>query len=424
VASGNTLKELKGHGGPVGYLSFTTPDGKYLLAATTTTTTTTPPSCTVWDTSTWCVLASSSGTPSSSPCPRCAKFEADVVQFQRDVTGLEREVARLQGLVVAATAEVDDLRKALLLKDTEISVLRQQLRDGGVVGALCAGDRIDPTKPYVVVLGDPAPPQPAAPPCTRPTLTTSPLHVHVEMLTRTRGAFSKGCYRPIAGFTLVGVDVVVPTAAQVVVFEERLRVLSERRKNPGGAFNPEKLRVVEKQEVLHLVHDLCCPPLPGSQRNSARVVHTFHGTRVGLVQALIASGLASLGTTDEGFFGAAIYTTPNMDYAAAYARGDFDTPTKTVRAGRPSDGAYPVLLLACAVGLVYPITRPDDYAKRTDGYSDYFGAPMRGPYDCHAACVDDDTYQAVPVRDAQYVELAVQQESSLIPLAVLWMKSM
>ena len=111
-------------------------------------------------------------------------------------------------------------------------------------------------------------------------------------------------------------------------------------------------------EKLQVLLDFVGEFLPCKKEALApNVAFVFHGTRVDVVDAVVANGPVAVRSTDSGYFGCGVYATLNIDYAARYARGDFDTPFPTVRRAR-ADGAYPVVLLAMGVGLVYPNCTP------------------------------------------------------------------
>jgi hypothetical protein len=76
--------------------------------------------------------------------------------------------------------------------------------------------------------------------------------------------------------------------------------------------------------------------------------------------------------------------------------------------------------------MAYPITREEDYGHvrlPTDppNCSDYYGRPLKGGFDCHVVCVNQSHgFQAVNRDACQYVEIVIEQESQMLPIAVLW----
>ena len=117
------------------------------------------------------------------------------------------------------------------------------------------------------------------------------------------------------------------------------------------------------------------------------------------------------------------YTTPSLEYAAQYASGELckDGPRSP-----NTEGCWPVMMFAAAVGLVYPVTRAKAYANPTDlsSRSAFFGKPLfNGAVDTHVAGVAEMYgFQAAPIDEMQYLELVSGERQSLHPLAVLWVK--
>jgi hypothetical protein len=135
------------------------------------------------------------------------------------------------------------------------------------------------------------------------------------------------------------------------------------------------------------------------------------------------NGIVPQRAIDAGFFGRGCYTTPNIEYAAKYARGDYD-PVGAAPRQRSADGCVPVVMFAASVGMAYPVTPAEDYPTppRADGHSIWFGNGLEVGFDCHVACVSEPTCEAVNRPDCQYMELVVDQQSQLLPVAVLWLK--
>ena len=85
-----------------------------------------------------------------------------------------------------------------------------------------------------------------------------------------------------------------------------------------------------------------------------------------------------------------------------------------------------MVVLAAAVGLVYPVTRAKAYEHPEDpqGRSRYFGRPLfNGAVDTHVVGVAMRYgFQAAPVEEVEYLELVSAETQALHPLAVLWVK--
>ena len=232
----------------------------------------------------------------------------------------------------------------------------------------------------------------------------------------------------VRGVELVAVDEVVHYAGQVQAFEYRLGNVQALRGSGSAHFNFDTRSFsASKLLVLQALRDRFHEKVAGNNNNPLiNTTYCFHGPRREHVDSICSTGLVSVRALDAGFFGSGCYSTPNIEYAARYARGDFDSPVAAVR--RPSpDGRYPVIMLAACVGMCYPITPDTDYGNTAgvpDGHSDYFGRPLRPGFDCHCVCVSDlFGMQAVPREHCQYMELVHDQQSDLLPIAVLWFES-
>jgi hypothetical protein len=250
----------------------------------------------------------------------------------------------------------------------------------------------------------------------------SALFVLAEVLCRVRGSFLPVPSPVGHGFQLAAVDAVVNPAMRISAYEARQQTLCGLRQDGGVAYNHHTRHFTADQlNVLGAVrehfHEKALH-LPVQFPNS---LYVFMGPPVDAVDSICRNGLVALRGTDVGFFGLGCYTTLNIEYAARYARGDF---ARTQRA--PSaDNMFPVIMFAASVGMAYPVTPGLDYQwQRIDGHSDLFGAPLKRGFDCHVACVSQATgFEAASRADCQYSELVMDQESQLLPVAVLWFHS-
>ena len=124
--------------------------------------------------------------------------------------------------------------------------------------------------------------------------------------------------------------------------------------------------------------------------NQPDLLFAFHGTRIDVLPKVI-TGLVAKRTTDPGYFGAGVYVTPNLEYAAQYAVGKFDNPSSDDRSAR-EDGSFPVVLVCAAIGEAHPITRSGDYPLEGRGkvlsaidpcFSRCYGQPLMPGCDAH-----------------------------------------
>ena len=225
---------------------------------------------------------------------------------------------------------------------------------------------------------------------------------------------------PVAGFIfdemqLLGVD--------AAAFEARLKRLDALRATGGERFNPltgdfdaEQLRILMTlREAFEVRPAGVGPTYPN-------MLFAFHGTRVEALPSVVA-GLVAMQSMDAGFFGAGVYTTPSLEYAARYAAGRFDDPTTASPRTPRADGCVPVVLVCVAVGVAFPVTPQRDYGRRADGHSDLFGSKLRAGFDAHVAAVSEASrFEAVQRKQMQYLELVIDQEAQVLPLAIVWVR--
>jgi hypothetical protein len=241
----------------------------------------------------------------------------------------------------------------------------------------------------------------------------SPLHHYCSRLCKTGGNWRDGI-RAIAGFHLVSVQAVVHPVEYNVSYESRQKMMGNRRQVGRAHFNFETASFDAHQlQVLSVLRENFQEREPGTDPRAVNTFYSFHGTSTDAVEDICSNGLVAVRNTDAGFFGSGCYSTLNIEYALGYASGDL--------AGYRKPGPYPVIMFACSVAMAYPVTRAVDYLPAGNGLSDYFGKPLRPGFDCHVACVNAASdYQAVNRDQCGYVEVVIDQESQMLPVAVLW----
>jgi hypothetical protein len=255
----------------------------------------------------------------------------------------------------------------------------------------------------------------------------SPLHQYCRGLCETGGSWILGP-SPVAGFTLSSVQAVVHDDDYYRGYLSRQTRMLHLRQEGGEYFNfatGERLSL-EQLLVLSTLRDQFQERPPGTDPKAPNTFYCFHGPRRENVASMCRNGMVATGSTDSGYFGRGIYLTLNIEYAARYARGEFDNPA--TRRPASVDGRFPVIMFAASVSMAYPITREVDYGHvrlPTDPLrcSDYYGRPLKQGFDCHVVCVNQSSnFQAVSREQCQYVEVVIEQESQLLPIAVLWLE--
>jgi hypothetical protein len=250
---------------------------------------------------------------------------------------------------------------------------------------------------------------------------TSPLFTFCEAMVATGGSFIQGVANRVAWYRLCSVQAVTHTHGRYLGYEDELRRCGNNRKTGMQFFN-YAIRELEKNQlhVLDALRNHFQDRPPGTDSRSANTFYSFHGCRCEHVENICSNGIVATRATDAGYFGSGCYSTLIMEYAARYAYGEFDDPP----VARPSrNGRYPVIMFACFVSMAYPVT-PLDYGHEPimkPGHSDYFARPLKTGFDCHVVCVNEASgFQAVERPECQYVEIVIEQQCRMLPVAVLW----
>jgi hypothetical protein len=249
--------------------------------------------------------------------------------------------------------------------------------------------------------------------------TTSPLHRYCRALCQSGGAFRDGTTTPIAGFRLVSVQAVVRDSIAYTCYEGRQMQITSRRQGGSTCFNFATRDFSAQQlHVLSALREQFQERPPGMGARAVNTLYAFHGPRGENVESVCMNGLTAVRALDAGYFGSGCYLSLNIEYALRYAHGEFDVPAYS--RPRPADGRYPVIMFAVSVGMAYPVTPDVDYSSGSH-QSDFFGRPLKPGFDTHVICVNENMgFQAVSRQECQYVEIVIDQEMQMLPIAVLW----
>jgi hypothetical protein len=243
----------------------------------------------------------------------------------------------------------------------------------------------------------------------------SALHRYCSQLCDSGGTWNGGI-KPVAGFRLTRVEAVIQPACKYTTYEDRGLTMSSRRSSGNPHFNYNTQNFVHKQqEVLSVLREkFISEREPGTDHVVTNMFYSFHGTSDEGAEAICRNGLVAVRSTDAGYFGSGCYSTLNIEYAIGYARGDY-VP------GKRKSGPFKVIMFACSVAMAYPVTREVDYSPGGNGFSNLFGRPLKPGFDCHVVCVNAASgFQAVDRDRCDYVEVVIDQESQMLPVAVLW----
>jgi hypothetical protein len=346
-------------------------------------------------------------------------YQQQAAEVQRIVAENQQQAAEIQRILAENQRQAAENQRILaenqrILAENQRQAAEIQRLASELAAHQSAASAFEPDRPYRLRLAGAGLPSTAAfgPGSLHPAAPTSALWGEARELMRGRGSFWP-VPSPVAGFQLEGVDAV---GWQDAGFEHRLRRLQLLREGGGTLFNPSAFDAEELQLLIAL-RDLFLPRQANVSPQHPNLMHVFHGTNVGILPSVL-QGLVAVRSTDSGFFGSGVYTTPNIEYAAKYAAGQFSASPIPRRA----DGCVPVVWCCAAVGVAKPLTpRPD--CTRPDGHSTAFGAPLTRGFDAHVAAVSQTNgFRAVPRASMQYMELVFDQEVQVLPIAVLWLR--
>jgi hypothetical protein len=217
----------------------------------------------------------------------------------------------------------------------------------------------------------------------------------------------------------VAVQAILPEPQMYSAYESRLQIMLTQRQRGGEYFSfPTKDMDNNQLAVLFFLREQFHERRPGTELKAPNTFYCFHGPRREHLESVCSTGLVATKTSDAGDFGSGSYVTLNIEYAIKYSVGELDGADN--KRSLSPDGRYPVIMFAGSVGMAYPVTREVDYAVGSNR-SNFFGRPLQRGFDCHVACVSQRKgFQAVSSQECQYVEVVVDQQAQLLPIAVLW----
>jgi hypothetical protein len=248
---------------------------------------------------------------------------------------------------------------------------------------------------------------------------TSPLFSFCEGLCLSGGRWYLSP-TPVVGYRLVAVQAVVHTPSMYTAYEHRQQIMLALRQRGGLYFNfPVEAMEQSQLEVLRCLSEHFHERSVDTDPKAPNTFYCFHGPRTDHIESICSAGLVGTGGIDAGYFGSGCYSTLNIEYAIKHSQGVYD------EIGRQrifADGPYPVIMFAAAVGMVYPVTPELDYvAEFSQKHSNFYGRPLRRGFDCHVACVSEGRcFEAVSRDECEYMEVVIDQQSQMLPLAVMW----
>ncbi|EGD79264.1 TKL protein kinase [Salpingoeca rosetta] len=172
----------------------------------------------------------------------------------------------------------------------------------------------------------------------------------------------------------------IDTATGVPTDAEEAAVLARVTLHPAGASPYKVLDQTMMQPDVRL-----------------RLQRVFHGVpSFAVAMSILGGDFAQLQKTDNGWYGAGFYFTPDLDYALEYSDACRDVPAELKKMKLPAGKQFRVVLV-CDVqyGNPYPVR---DAAT-------FNGKPLVGAHDAHVAVVDFSTGSVVdakPIKSSQW----------------------
>lgn len=206
-------------------------------------------------------------------------------------------------------------------------------------------------------------------------------------------------------------------------FEASVMIMSNQgHHNINSPFNQRFTKTSEKGAVLDRISQFY-----ERISSSAKVIQSWIGGSPKACEAICNTGPADLRITDTGYFGAGIYSTLQANYATRYSTGTISGKLNPTT----SKGEHVVVLCWIAVGNVYPISRSEDYLKKTESvfFDRKNGLALKPGFDSHCACISPFMeYQAARYdqktnsfidRDLRD-EIVVKESSQVLPYCVVY----
>jgi hypothetical protein len=202
-------------------------------------------------------------------------------------------------------------------------------------------------------------------------------------------------------------------------FRQQIEIVESRAGQP--VFQPNlngETNIKERQKVLKRLESLY-EQVVNSRK--AHIVRVWHGTNKKLLPYLLGEGFASLGITDDGWFGKGMYFSSSAEYASRYC---------------PKDENACLLMCYVLVLNPFPVISDDApaYIKRkkiSNQNFRFFGTHNYHTHQCHyipvAQVVDSGSeldYRPPPkgIDDAIYDELVVFDNANILPQIVVHLK--
>jgi len=170
-------------------------------------------------------------------------------------------------------------------------------------------------------------------------------------------------------------------------------VFAKRDWNAGAGMN---LRQRVHASYENLIHGF---DWNDSLASEAPILPVIHGTSGAIGWKIVKTGFASLASLDAGWYGAGMYFTSSVSYAAPY----FMTSTDPA-----------ILVCLVSPGNAYPVI------EDRNGLNSLKGVPVKSGYQCNYVVTrkNGSIQSDVPV-DQSFDEFVIPQESQIVPIYLI-----
>jgi hypothetical protein len=204
----------------------------------------------------------------------------------------------------------------------------------------------------------------------------------------------------------------VHNADSYLMFLQQIKRTESRQAQPEFLPHLDKEKnLVERKRVLNRLQNLTQHV---RHNRSAAIVRVWHGCHYTNIPKLLSGGFAVLGTLDNGWFGKGMYFTSSAEYAAKYTK---------------SNGC----LIMCYVIVLnpFPVITDDAPPDVSSTNFRFYGSGNYSNYQCHyipvanAGASTSLDFRPPPngVQDATYDELAVFQQTEILPQVIVHLKT-
>lgn len=212
------------------------------------------------------------------------------------------------------------------------------------------------------------------------------------------------CYNrsPIPGSQIAKVEVIYNHSMDRI-FDTNLNLLQAKQMQaaftPSWQHEPGSMEQQNWRQLIHAKWLQTAEPHVDSDFPAVKLIPAWHGTRPEALQSIASTGYSNLRSTDDGYIGAGIYSTPEPKYAQQYSRGM-------------------LLMNWISMFSAFPVIDGDMPKLRGKGnYKNYDGhfAPVKFK--------NNDYFPCTPQELPDFHEIVVFQQAQCLPRYIVYLSS-